>query len=269
MKYNYRHMPVTPEEAAQTDLSPFFEHESTLSPEARDTNFQASLRLLRKFHPIDSSSRFFEIGTGSGWFQVNCLRNGLQCEGIELTPQLAAMARDLGKRYGVQPNIRLGNIEEAAIGTNLYDFVIADSVLEHVPDWKTAIRRVYIALKPGGIFYFSSTNKFSLISGEYSKIPLYGWLPDRARRWIRRKIQGPNVMLWAMDSNQFRYPPLRRFLKQTGFHEVFDYVEMKDVDGLNYSTPFRRLGIKILKSSRLAKRVFLTFMGTTAFLCRK
>ena len=262
-------MSVTPEEVAQFDLACFFESSTAHTEEIAETQFRENLALLRKFHPIDSASRILEIGTGLGWFQVMCLRNGVQCEGVELSPQLLEHALRLGEQYGLQLKIQLGNIEDTDIGLSRYDCIIAESVLEHVPDWKRTIHKVYHALKPRGVFYFCSTNKFSLVSGEFPRVPLYGWLPNRLRRWIRMKAQGPGVMLWCMDFNQFRYPPLRKFLKQVGFREVFDYVEMKDADALNNPSRLRRLLMKTLKSSRLAKRLFLTFKETTVFLCRK
>jgi 2-polyprenyl-3-methyl-5-hydroxy-6-metoxy-1,4-benzoquinol methylase len=263
-----QHQPVTPEQVARIDMADYLRSQTIISPSVREQNFQADIDLFRKFRPIDSSSRFFEIGIGSGWFQVHCLRSGFECEGIELMPQLADVTMALGKRYGVKPKIRLGNIEVADIGIDAYDFVIAESVLEHVPGWQIAVRKAYDALKPGGVFYMCSSNKFSFLSGEFPPVPLYGWLPDATRRWIRAAVQGPDVVL-IMDVNQFRYPPLRKFLKNVGFRDVLDYVEIKKITALNKPTPLRRAAMHLLKSSSLAKHLFLTFMGTTVFLCRK
>src|SRR5437660_12581589 len=105
-----RKMPVTPEAADQFDLTSFLEREATVGAEVRETHIRANLELFSKFRPIDASTRIFEVGIGSGWFQVMCLRRGIECEGIELTPQLASRARELGKQYGVEPKIQLGNI---------------------------------------------------------------------------------------------------------------------------------------------------------------
>jgi 2-polyprenyl-3-methyl-5-hydroxy-6-metoxy-1,4-benzoquinol methylase len=269
MLYNVEQMPVTPEDVEQFDLTYFLDISNRLTAERAESQFRENLKLLNKFRPVDSGFRILEIGPGIGWFQVNCLRNGVDCEGLELSPQCVERARELGERYGVQPKVRLGNIENTDIGESQYDAIVAESVLEHLPNWKEAVQKIYAALKPEGVFYFSSSNKFAFVSGEFRRIPLYGWFPDKVRRWIRTTVEGPGVLLWYMDCNQFRYPFLRKFLGQVGFRDIFDYIEMKDPDDLNNPTRTRRFAAKILKSSKLAKRLCLTFWPTTVFLCRK
>ena len=86
----------------------------------------------------------------------------------------------MGYAYGVVPEIALGNIEDTEIGTAQYDVIIASNVFEHVELWREGLRKIAVALKPGGLLFFESTNKFSFTSGEYSAFPLYGfygWLP--------------------------------------------------------------------------------------------
>src|SRR5207244_2759559 len=81
---------------------------------------------------------------------------------------------------------------------------------------RKGIGRIFRALKPDGVFYFTSTNKFSLVSGEYN-FPLYGWLPDRWRYALRTRRQGEDIMNLGIDFNQFTFPQLRRFFRKTGF----------------------------------------------------
>jgi 2-polyprenyl-3-methyl-5-hydroxy-6-metoxy-1,4-benzoquinol methylase len=146
--------------------------------------FENNLKRIRKFKEIDSKTKILEVGSGTGWFPILCKKYGIDCEGLEICPQLVEYAKQFGQRYGIEPNIRLGNIEEEDIGTSAYDIIIALSTFEHVEHWQKGLINIYDALKPDGLLYFYSTNKFSLWSGEY-RIPFYGWLPDRWRYRLR------------------------------------------------------------------------------------
>ena len=104
------------------------------------------------------------------------------------------MAKEIGRGQGVEPDIELGNLEDYPLPENYYDVVMASSVFEHVEDWRMGVHKVYRTLKPGGILYFESTNKFSFTSGEYSLIPLYGWMPNWLRYSLRKMIHGKDIM---------------------------------------------------------------------------
>src|SRR5690606_34496918 len=121
-----------------------------------------------------------------------------------------------------------------------YDVVVAASTFEHVRDWRAGLETIAAALKPGGVLYFASTNKFRLRSGEYW-IPLYGWFPDRVRYWLRRVFQGDDIMNWGIDFNQFRYPQLRRVFTEVGFSKVFDRAAVLDPDTLNHPTIVKKV----------------------------
>jgi SAM-dependent methyltransferase len=260
---------VTPEAVRAYNAGPILDqmrHSKSFSQREREVD--DTLRLLNRFRSIDSSSLIFEIGVGMGWFQVLCLRRGIPCEGIELTPIFVDAAHDLAEQFGVHPKIQLGNTQDAEIGERRYDAVIAQSVLEHTPEWQAVIAKAYRALKPGGLFYFVSSNKFSLFCGDFPGVPFYSWLPDRLRYWIRKKVDGPTIMLWGVDSNQFRYPQLRKFFKSVGFSEVFDYVQVKQSGPLNHPSRVRRLILQLTRFAP-ARHLMLTFWPSTFFLCRK
>lgn len=231
-----------------------------------EANFERYLRPIRNHKAIDKNTRILEIGTGPGWFPIFCKLSGLQCKGLEISPQLVEYARQLGLRHGVECDVEVGNVEETDLGRNQYDIIIASNLFEHVQHWELGLSRVYEALKPGGVLFFESTNKFSLTSGEYS-FPLYGWLPNRVRYRLRVAKQGPDIMKLGIDFNQFTHPELRRQLNKCGFSRVFDRIEMADERFT--STLWRRWIVKVSRKVPLAKALALTFAEATRFLCIK
>lgn len=230
--------------------------------------FENNLKRIQKFKEINSNTKILEIGTGTGWFQILCKKRGIDCEGLEICPQLVEYAKQFGRRYGIEPNIKLGNIEEEDIGTSTYDVIIALSTFEHVEHWQKGIKKIYNALKPDGLFYFYSTNKFSLWSGEYH-IPLYGWLPNYLRYRFRISRQGEEIMKLGVDFNQFNHPQLKRFFKQLGFSEIFDQFEVIEPDNLIQPKPWKKMIIGMIKKLKPLKYVALSFSPGTLFICRK
>ena len=228
--------------------------------------YENYLKIFRPFITLGPSTRMLEIGTGTGWFPIMCARDGLQCRGLEISPQLLEFARTLGKRYGVDVDIQLGNIEENDVGDNEFDAIIGSSVFEHVEHWERGLARVYKALRPGGVFFFSSTNKFSFTPDEYD-FPLYGWLPDKWRYKLRIARQGPDVMALGIDFNQFRYGLLRREFRKLGFSRIIDRIERVDLSTI--SSPLKRTILGACKALPPLKTLVLTFSDATVFVCIK
>jgi SAM-dependent methyltransferase len=249
-----------------SDVARYIATHRHLRLEDHEADFQNYLRLIRKGKDIDSTSRMLEIGVGTGWFPLACAAHGFSCKGLEISRQLIEFAKEFGRNYGLEPDIELGNIEESDLGKAQYDVILAQSVFEHVERWRQAARKIYDALKPGGLFVFSSTNKFSFTGQEYD-LPLYGWLPNAWRYRLRIARQGPDIMKLGIDFNQFTYPQLRRAFREIGFSRIWDRVDF--ADPAEVAAPWKRRLLRLSKGVRPIKHVVLWFADATMFLCVK
>ncbi len=249
-----------------TDVERYIQRHGQEELASKESEYQTFMRLLEPYKKVDSTTSVLEIGTGTGWFPLLCKQHGVPCKGLEISPQLVDHAKELGQRTGLIPDIELGNIEESDIGGEVYDVIVASSVFEHVEHWRPALKRVYAALRPGGVLYFESTNKFCPKSGEYDVL-FYSWLPDAGRYWLRRKVHGDDVMKLGIDFNQFRYPLLRREFKKLGFSQIYDRVDLADLD--HVSTPGKARIAAAAKSIGLVRALALTFCDVTRFVCVK
>ncbi len=244
-----------------------FLREHHVPQDNQDKRFHFYCDLMERFgRPLTSESRVLEVGTGTGWLLVMFTVKGLQSEGLEISQQLIDNARRLGRERGVEPDIRLGNIEDVDLGEGKYDFIIASSVFEHVQHWERALGIIARALRPGGLFYFASTNKLSFTSGEYN-FPLYGWLPDALRFKLRIWRQGADIMKLGIDFNQFRPGQLRKAFRAAGFTQALDIFEYTNVDAMR--SPFKRALARVIRVSRVAHFLAATFIYGNMFLCIK
>ncbi len=249
-----------------SEITRYLENKKDLSLQDQEQDFRNLLRYVEKFKRIEPGIKMLEIGTGTGWFPILCKAKGLSCKGLEISPQLIAYARQQGARIGIEPEIELGNLEDTDLGTSQYDVVLASSVFEHVEHWRKGLAKVFEALKPGGVLFFESTNKFSLTSGEYP-FPLYGWLPDSWRYRLRIARQGPDVMKLGIDFNQFTYFKLRRVFRELGFSRIYDRVQVVEEGWVQ--KPLRRKVLIASKRFSLLRHLVLFFFNSTTFVCIK
>lgn len=248
------------------EIRRFIENERAHGLEGKAAKYDRYIRLIGRARKVDAETRILEVGTGTGWFPILCKLNGLQCKGLEISPQLIEEAMRIGSEVGITPDIELGNLEETDMGEEQYDAIVASSVFEHVERWREGLTRAYRALRPGGALFFESTNKFSFTSGEYQGVPLYGWFPDALRYRIRVAAQGPEIMRLGIDFNQFRYPQLRKAFREIGFRTVLDAVDLAELDRLR---GYRRTLVSAAKRCAPIRFALLTFMDATTLVCTK
>jgi SAM-dependent methyltransferase len=250
-----------------SDTTRYIRNLKHLRLEDKERHFLSYYRAVTRYKPVDENTRILEIGTGTGWFPLLCKQKGLQCKGLEISPQLIEYAHELGKTYGLTPDIELGNIEDTDIGIGAWDVIIASNVFEHVEHWRPGLKKIYDALRPGGAMFFESTNKFSFTSGEYSGVPLYGWWPNAVRYAIRKKVHGPDIMKLGIDFHQFRYGLLRREFRRLGYSRIYDRMDM--ADPAHVSTAWRAKIVRIGRTNPIARTLALTFSDVTRFVCIK
>jgi len=249
-----------------SDVNRYLENRKGEKLADKEPAFQRILRYTGKFKPIHPGLRMIEIGTGTGFFPILSKLSGLNCEGLEISPQLIEHARSWGRELGAEPDIRLGNIETTDLGESVYDVIVASSVFEHIEFWRPALVKMYRALKPGGALFFESTNKWSVKSGELPPMPFYGWLPNWGRYQLRKIIHGPEIMKLGIDFHQFTYVGLRRAFRQIGFSKAHDVIDL--VETSNKSRRKARL-IELCRRNRLVREVVLLLYEGTTFVCIK
>ncbi len=251
-----------------TDVTRYLENHKHIKIEEKIPDFERIITEIAPYHTIGPDTKILEIGTGTGWFPIICTMRNINCKGLEISPQLVEYGKMYGRSNGVDPDIELGNIEDADLGENQYDVVIALSVFEHVEDWKSGLRKVYSALKPGGVLYFNSTNKYCPRSGEYPML-FYSWMPNWMRYRFRIMRQGPDIMKLGIDFNQFTSAMLRREFKKIGFKQIHDRLDILSPDKLRKPSKFKRIYLRISKRSKIFKYIALLFVNTTNFVCVK
>jgi 2-polyprenyl-3-methyl-5-hydroxy-6-metoxy-1,4-benzoquinol methylase len=143
-----------------------------------------SLEIIEKLKPFKSSGKFLDIGCNIGVLVKVAKENGFEASGIDLSESAVSFGRehfhiDLKKEY-------LENI----LGENVFDVIVMNHVIEHIPNLKEFTSHIRRLLKPDGIFLSVCPNAESLIpttlnllnmkkTGRGSNWFWYGYLPEQ------------------------------------------------------------------------------------------
>lgn len=235
--------------------------------ESFEPTFRGMLSQISRFRKINGSTKILDVGTGTGWFPILCKREGLQCRGIDISPQMIRYSREFGSRYGIEPDTEVVNAEEE-FGESEYDIIISTSTLEHIEYWEESLINIYRALKPGGLLLLHTTNKLNIRSGEHP-LPFYSWLPNPIRYRIMVMTHGNGTMRLGVDFNQFTHGSLRSALQRTGFTRIYDIFDVLQPNSMANHKKWKELAIRLGKSNTILRRIGLALMSGTFFICIK
>lgn len=135
-----------------------------------------------------------DAGCGMGLFLYKAKIAGFECEGIELSPYAAKFVESVG--FTVQN----ASLENAEMPEGKYDAIVMREVIEHLADPKTILKKVYNALKPGGVLFMTT--------GNYD-------CPER-------KVRGKDWFYFMPEGHIYIFSnkTMNNYLKETGFSKI-------------------------------------------------
>lgn len=129
-----------------------------------------------------------------------------------------------------------GNGHNIPLPDNSVDFYWVGFVVEHIPSPQNIFCEMYRTLKPGGIIYVSTNNKFWPIE-PHSGTVFTGWMPRKlAEKYVRWRNKWPEWEEWHV------YLPSRRQLHRWALSAGFDILASTyQLVGEPYSNYFRKI----------------------------
>jgi 2-polyprenyl-3-methyl-5-hydroxy-6-metoxy-1,4-benzoquinol methylase len=165
----------------------------------RESQAAARVRRLERF---GGPGRVLDVGATAGFFVHAAVEAGWQAQGVELSPDTAALARS---RYGV--DVVCGTLSDVTIESGELDAITYWDVIEHVTEPRQELERAAELVKSGGRLAISTPN-------------IEGWYP-RASYHARHVIGGWSAVEPPFHLTQFGVRTLSQLLARTGW-EVID-----------------------------------------------
>ncbi|HMM57489.1 MAG: class I SAM-dependent methyltransferase [Xanthomonadales bacterium PRO7] len=167
----------------------------------------AALLALRPA-PAGQRLRLLEVGTGAGviahYFST---RAGFDCDvdAVDVVDQ-----RKVADGY----RFRVVTSAELPFADATFDAVISNHVLEHVggnTDQRMHLREIARVLKPGGVAYLATPNRWHLVEPHY-RLAFLSWLPRKRRSaYLRWRGRGD-----CYDCEPLSMPELETMLRSSG-----------------------------------------------------
>lgn len=149
---------------------------------------QRILLRLELLLPQGRPLRVLDVGSAQGRALIVLARMGHIPYGVEPCNAAREVAQQLATQEGIEITLLDGVAEKIPYDNDLFDLVLATSVMEHVADLRCSLKEIHRVLRPGGIFWFNSASSLSPRQKEIAGFPFFGWYPDQLKR---------TVMLWA------------------------------------------------------------------------
>ncbi|HEV2330971.1 MAG TPA: class I SAM-dependent methyltransferase [Verrucomicrobiae bacterium] len=219
---------------------------------------------------VAPGGRFLDCGCGKGQYvRPICLRLGLDAFGVEYEQESVDNVQSdefLSKR------ISQGDLQNLDYPDGEWDYALLNEVLEHVGDDEKVLCEVHRVLKPGGLLFVFSPNRWFPFETHGVTLKMNGrliyWLPFVP--YVPAKL---GQYLYRADARNYWQGQLRRMLERAGFTIVERTFIWPTFEGISGKLPrvlkpfrhvFRYAGIA------LEKTIFLKRFGVSqVFVCRK
>jgi SAM-dependent methyltransferase len=109
--------------------------------------------ILRLLGDLDGR-RVLDLGSGLGEAAVYFALRGARVTATDISPEMCALARDTGRRHGVEIEAIATAVERLEVPAESFDVVYGANLLHHVADIDPTLAAVRRALRPGGRCFF-------------------------------------------------------------------------------------------------------------------
>jgi 2-polyprenyl-3-methyl-5-hydroxy-6-metoxy-1,4-benzoquinol methylase len=170
-------------------------------------HYDAEVAVLRERLPVEPGWRVLDLGTGRGRFGVWFASRGCRVVGVDLNPDMLAIAAETARRAGVTDRfeLRRGSAEDlSAFAPGSFDCVCLMELFDHLPDLGAVLAAARRVLAPGGRLVFTyvpGESLYGLLGNAYRRLraPRGEQIISRtyALREIRRRLSGAGLRLDA------------------------------------------------------------------------
>ena len=130
-----------------------------------------------------------DVGCGMGRYLLAGAGAGRQAVGVDVAAYQLVLARKLLGEHDLQARLLLAEAEALPFGDGEFAAVTATDVLEHVASPAATVAEIGRMLRPGGMAYFTTPNRFSLTAEPHVGQWGLGYLPRTwAEWWVKRRL---------------------------------------------------------------------------------
>lgn len=161
-------------------------------------------------------SRVLDFGAGTGGIALECARAGATVHAIE--PNAGKACRLVAQAQAEHLNVSF--LDTLPVLAQPYDAIVLLDVIEHLQNPEQWLHQLRSLLKPNGVIYMSTPNKFSpahLLLDPHFSVPLLSLASRRLVKWVTA-----DVLKWQPSERQdfpelFSFSTLMSLFSRAGF----------------------------------------------------
>ena len=137
-----------------------------------------------------SESLLLDLGCGTGGFLAAASRGSVPAVGVDVAFRWLLIARLRLRKAGFDALFVCANAEHLPFSPRTFGTVVASDLIEHVPDPLPVLRECKSVTRPGGVCYFTTNNRYSLLGEPHVRLWGVGLLPRRLQQQYVRRFRG-------------------------------------------------------------------------------
>lgn len=152
-----------------------------------------------------------DAGCGTAPMLVQAAGRYRLVAGVDVALRWLVLARKRLMDHGVRAPLLCACAEAMPFKDGQFDRVVADSAIEHFRGSQKAVNEFHRVMKPGGLVFAATPNRFSLGPDPHAGLPAGGWFPNSVvAAYVRAKGGIPP------QRTLFSRSGLRRLLERSG-----------------------------------------------------
>ena len=156
---------------------------------------------LVHFANVRSRQKVLDVGCGTGVVAITARREGATVSGLDLTPELLAVAKENAALAGVDDIAwREGDVEALPYGDGEFDVVLSQFAHMFAPRPEVAIREMLRVLKGGGIVAFHTWPPELMFGRVFALVTRYMPPPADPKPAPPGQWGDPNIVLQRLGS---------------------------------------------------------------------
>ncbi len=167
--------------------------------------------------------RGLDLGCGDGTYSILACQRGARVIGVDLSAAMLEAAQRRAEDCGASIKWCRTSAEQLPFGSNVFDAVIAVTVLCWVKDPRCAVQEAARVLRPGGIFVIGELGRYSLWA---LLRRVRGWLGSpiwsETHFWTfrsLRRLTDEAALRFRVVRGSVYYPPVRPVAQALGVHD--------------------------------------------------
>lgn len=161
-----------------------------------------------------------DVGCGAGPQTLMWAAAGHRVRGVDISAPLIELARKRALERTLPAEFFVASATRLPFADSSCDIVLVSELLEHLTDWEPCVNETVRVLRPGGVLYFSTTNRLCPKQQEFS-LPAYSWYPT----FLKKKCESMAITTHRHWVQYASYPAVHWF----SFYQLQDYLNARGV----------------------------------------